>query len=324
MAILFHCPWDNADQWLAALQAALPNDEFRIYPDLGEVEEIDFATVWQLPHGVPSGLPNLLGVCSLGAGVDALVEDPDLPRNIPIARLVDPLMMDRMAEYVCAVVLHHHLGLDVYNEQQNRQIWRRNPTTDARDRTVALLGMGQMGRCCAERLGALGFKVIGWSRGPKKMDGVEDKPRYQGKGRDFRGRRGRPTQRKRYTRRSTNEPRPNRNGMPNKSTNMDESKRVMPASQSSAIIAAQKKMNMQHHSNPEGIESTRNNDPAARITTVSQPTKQGSITTESSVPLSVKVDSEPKKESDNFIKRVTGFFGKATKSEESSSSGPDS
>ena len=173
MAILFHCPWDNSDQWLAALQGALPNDEFRIYPNLGEVEEIDFAMVWQLPHGVLSGLPNLLGVCSLGAGVDALVEDPDLPRNIPIARLVDPLMMDRMAEYVCAVVLRHHLGLDVYNEQQNRQIWRRNPTTDARDRTVALLGMGQMGRCCAERVGALGFKVIGWSRGPKKMDGVE-------------------------------------------------------------------------------------------------------------------------------------------------------
>lgn len=173
MAILFHCPWNTADQWLAAFQAAMPNDEFRIYPDLGKVEEIDVAMVWRLPHGVLSGLPNLLGVCSLGAGVDALLEDPDLPRNIPIARLVDPLMMDRMAEYVCAAVLHHHLGFDDYNEQQTRQFWQRNPTTDARDRTVALLGMGQMGQRCAERLGALGFKLIGWSRGPKKIDGVK-------------------------------------------------------------------------------------------------------------------------------------------------------
>ena len=93
MAILFHCPWNTADQWLAAFQAAMPNDEFRIYPDLGKVEEIDVAMVWRLPHGVLSRLPNLLGVCSLGAGVDALLEDPDLPRNIPIARLVDPLML---------------------------------------------------------------------------------------------------------------------------------------------------------------------------------------------------------------------------------------
>ena len=173
MAILFHCPWDNSDQWLAALQAALPNDEFRIWPDVGDPDEIDFAMVWKLPHGVLAKLPNLTGVSSLGAGVDALIEDPDLPRNIPIARLVDPLMADRMAEYVTATVLHYHLGLDVYDEQQRREYWRRNPTTDARDRTVALLGLGQMGRRCALRLSALGFNLLGWSRGPNEMNGVE-------------------------------------------------------------------------------------------------------------------------------------------------------
>ena len=172
MAILFHCPWDNADQWLAALQAALPNDEFRIWPDLGEPDEIDFAMVWKLPHGVLAGLANLAAISSLGAGVDALIEDPDLPRTIPIARLVDPLMADRMAEYVTATVLHHHLGLDVYDDQQRRKNWRRNPTADARDRTVALLGLGQMGRRCAQRLGALGFNLLGWSRGPTEVVGV--------------------------------------------------------------------------------------------------------------------------------------------------------
>ena len=173
MAILFHCPWDNADQWLAALQAALPNEEFRIWPDLGAVEEIDFAMVWKLPHGILSALPNLAAISSLGAGVDALIEDPDLPRHIPIARLVDPLMTDRMAEYVCATVLHHHLGLDVYDEHQRRQYWQRNPTTDARNRTVALLGLGQMGRRCAQRLGALGFNLAGWSRGSNDVVGVQ-------------------------------------------------------------------------------------------------------------------------------------------------------
>ena len=173
MAILFHCPWDNADQWLAALQVAMPNDDFRPYPDLGNVEEIDVAMVWQLPYGVLSGLPNLLGVCSLGAGVDDLLGDPDLPRNIAITRLVDPLMMDRMAEYVCASVLHYHLGFDIYSEQQTQQIWQRNPTTDARNRTVAILGMGQMGRRCAEQLGILGFNLIGWSRTPKNIEEVK-------------------------------------------------------------------------------------------------------------------------------------------------------
>ncbi len=173
MAILFHCPWDNADQWLGALRAALPRDEFRVWPDAGEPEEIDFAMVWQIPHGVLAEFPNLLAISSLGAGVDALVTDPNLPRNIPIARLVDPLMADRMAEYICAAVLHHHLGLDVYAEQQRGEDWRRHQAMDARDRTVALLGLGHMGQRCAQRLGALGFKLSGWSRNAKEINGIQ-------------------------------------------------------------------------------------------------------------------------------------------------------
>ncbi len=172
MAILFHSPWDNADQWLSALRAALPDDEIRVWPDVGPVEEIDFVFVWQIPHGVLATFPNLLGIASLGAGVDALVADPGLPRHVPITRLLDPLMADRMAEYVCATVLHHHLGLDVYGEQQSREHWQRHPTRDARDRTVALLGLGQMGQRCAQRLGVLGFDLLGWSRSARQIDGV--------------------------------------------------------------------------------------------------------------------------------------------------------
>jgi glyoxylate/hydroxypyruvate reductase len=173
LAILFYCPWDNADQWLAALRAALPDDEIRVWPNVGEPEEIDFAFVWQIPHGVLATFPNLLAISSLGAGVDALLADPDLPRTIPITRLVDPLMAGRMAEYVAATVLHYHLGLDAYGEQQAREHWQRHPAADARDRTVALLGLGQMGQRCAQYLAALGFNLLGWSRSARDIDGVQ-------------------------------------------------------------------------------------------------------------------------------------------------------
>jgi len=176
LAILFHCPWDNAAAWLAALEHDLPHDEFRTLSDLtgsgGDVAEIDFAFVWKLPHGVLATLPNLKGIASLGAGVDALLSDPDLPAGVPITRLVDPLMKDRMAEYVTATVLHHHLGLDVYDRQGATQQWQRNRTTDASDRTVALFGLGQMGERCAKRLRALGFDLVGWSRSAKEISGV--------------------------------------------------------------------------------------------------------------------------------------------------------
>ena len=47
-----------------------------------------YAAVWKQPPGVLATLPNLRGIVSLGAGVDHLFADPDLP-DVPIARVVD-------------------------------------------------------------------------------------------------------------------------------------------------------------------------------------------------------------------------------------------
>ena len=48
MALLFHCPWDNAADWLSALRRALPGEDIRVWPDVGDADEIDFAIVWEL------------------------------------------------------------------------------------------------------------------------------------------------------------------------------------------------------------------------------------------------------------------------------------
>ena len=55
--------------------------------------------------GIPSrGCSRASPICrlivSLGAGVDHLLRDPSLPRDVPIVRLVDPYMTDAMSEYV--------------------------------------------------------------------------------------------------------------------------------------------------------------------------------------------------------------------------------
>lgn len=171
MAILFHCPWPNAEEWRRRVAEALPEAELRVWPELGAPDEIDFAMVWQLPHGELAKLPNLKGVCALGAGVDALLRDPALP-DVPIARLVDPLMAERMAEYVVGHALRHHLRTDEYAAQQQAGLWRRLPYKDAGERTVGVLGLGALGRRAAERLAAQGFRLLGWSRAAKRVAGV--------------------------------------------------------------------------------------------------------------------------------------------------------
>jgi len=51
-------------------------------------------------------------------------------------------------------------------------IWNFDPPPLARDRRVAILGLGELGSACARALAALNFGVMGWSRRPKRIDGV--------------------------------------------------------------------------------------------------------------------------------------------------------
>jgi len=173
VAILFHCPWLNASVWLENLQRnAAGTAEIRVWPEVGDPAGIELACVFGLPDGALASLPNLKGICSLGAGIDHLLADPKLPRHVPIARLVDPIMAERMAEYVTAHALNHHLSTAEYEAQQRAGTWRRLPYRDARERTAAVLGLGNLGARCATMLGAVGFRVAGWSRTAKDLPGV--------------------------------------------------------------------------------------------------------------------------------------------------------
>ncbi|HET8728781.1 MAG TPA: glyoxylate/hydroxypyruvate reductase A, partial [Alphaproteobacteria bacterium] len=87
--ILFASAGDDPTEWATALKAGLPDLEVRIWPDTGERSDIDYALVWKPEPGLLASLPNLKAIFSLGAGVDALLADPTLPRDVPLVRMVD-------------------------------------------------------------------------------------------------------------------------------------------------------------------------------------------------------------------------------------------
>jgi glyoxylate/hydroxypyruvate reductase A len=106
-------------------------------------------------------------------GVEGLVGDPDYPRGVPLARLVDPGMVAAMSETVLARVLDWHRRHNQYRAQQRERLWLRHNQYMAGDRTVGLLGLGELGTDAARKLRALGFNVCGWSRRPKQLEGVK-------------------------------------------------------------------------------------------------------------------------------------------------------
>src|SRR5258708_38961730 len=76
---------------------------------------------------------------SLWMGVEKLLADPALPRNGPLARLIDPGMVGAMTETVLVHALDWHRRLYRYRQQQSEARWHRFRHYMASDHAVALL-----------------------------------------------------------------------------------------------------------------------------------------------------------------------------------------
>ncbi|HEX2151084.1 MAG TPA: glyoxylate/hydroxypyruvate reductase A [Stellaceae bacterium] len=171
MAILFRSTPAATSRWRPLLAELLPGHEIRYWPEIGDRNSIEYALVWHPEPGVLATLPKLKMIFGLGAGIDHLLRDPDLPRHIPIVRLVDPYMTDAMSEYVALSVLRlHRQDLD-YLAQQRAAIWQEREQKNAAERPVGILGFGTLGQDAGRKLRALGFDVAGWSRSEKSVPG---------------------------------------------------------------------------------------------------------------------------------------------------------
>lgn len=171
MNVLFASEKEKPEFWFPLLQKALPADRFFAWPDTNG-GDIDLALVATHPPGTFAGLRKLRLIQSLWMGVENIVADPHLPRGVPVARLIDPGMVHAMSETVIAYVLDWHRHFYLYRRWQQEKAWKRRRQYLPSDRTVGVLGLGELGSTAAAHLKRLGFHVAGWSRRPKILDGV--------------------------------------------------------------------------------------------------------------------------------------------------------
>src|SRR5512144_146872 len=166
MSLVLAARLDNLDAWRRELGKAMPAERIEVWPEVADRESVDIALVAKPPPGVLREFPRIELIASLWAGVDGLLADQSLPAGIPLTRLVDPALTGAMVESVVLHVLSVHRLAPRYRAQALRGEWRQHEQPAARERTVAILGFGALGRACAEALLPLGFVVTAWSRTP--------------------------------------------------------------------------------------------------------------------------------------------------------------
>lgn len=175
MAVLLSTKDHTMAWWKRSLLAVDPTLDIRLFPDAGDPADIEAAVVWTA-HDMAElkRYPNLKLIVSMGAGVDHLFRPPGPPPGVPVARLVDVLLTSAMSEWVLLNVLRFHRQDAEYRAQQAARVWEELDAPVTSETAIGILGLGELGTDAARKLRMLGFPVMGWTRRPKLVDGVEN------------------------------------------------------------------------------------------------------------------------------------------------------
>jgi glyoxylate/hydroxypyruvate reductase A len=171
--ILFLSSVETARRWQVPLSDALAGERLFWSPDDIDPSEVHIVLTALPAPGALAPFRSLKLIQSLWMGVETLLADATLPRDVPLARMIEPHMTRSMVESVLAHVLAAHLQLDEYARFQREARWKMLRSPLAGERSVGILGLGELGQASCATLHALGFRVAGWSRTPRRVENVE-------------------------------------------------------------------------------------------------------------------------------------------------------
>lgn len=121
--------------------------------------EVGFVVIW---YEIPKDLhrfSNLKLILNCGSGFDQYLQKLDLfDQNIPIVRLVDPYLKERVSNYISTYI---------EKISSEKLFSYNNDSIDQKKVKIVIMGIGILGNNTALKLLDKGYEVIGWSKSEK-------------------------------------------------------------------------------------------------------------------------------------------------------------
>ncbi|WP_068083332.1 2-hydroxyacid dehydrogenase [Polycladidibacter stylochi] len=178
MSVLLCLTGCDEQEWAQRFKQHLPNLDIYCWSDPSVpnntqlLNSLTHLVAWKPVDECLQKLTSLQAVYSLGAGVDHILNCKSLP-NVPVYRLVDSDLTNRMSEWVVLQALFHLRQMPAYMQAQSQRQWQPLLQPAATDVTLGIMGMGVLGKAAAKHLTALGFNVLSWSRSAKQIENVK-------------------------------------------------------------------------------------------------------------------------------------------------------
>ena len=175
MSVLVISPGRDPEVWATELRNQHPGMNVYVYPEEHDKEEVEFAISWKHPRGIYKNYPNLKVIASMGAGVDHITSDPDIPEHIKITRVIDEDLSTDMSAFVLGLILDHLRNISLHHASKK---WEPKKYMRVRDVKDGVMGLGVLGTAVAKTLQLNGFEVLGWANSGRELQGIRT---YSGK-----------------------------------------------------------------------------------------------------------------------------------------------
>lgn len=134
------------------------------------IAEAEILYAWKFPSHLLAKARRLCWIQAMGAGVESFLV-PELPSRVIVTRATG-MFGAWMAEYTLGWCLWVTQRMEAFREAQRQRVWRALDPAPLHGRTLAIVGLGEIGKTIARAGRALGMRVIGVSRRGGKVRGV--------------------------------------------------------------------------------------------------------------------------------------------------------
>lgn len=163
-----------AQKWLKMIQQHFPDLDAHIFDPqaVSPAPDVRAAIVWKPPAALFARYRALDLVFNMGAGVDAILRQPEIADTTRIIRLEDAGLANPMTEYVIHYLSGITRNFGAYEQHRESRLWQGAEQTPVQNCTIGVMGLGVIGARIAQALSALDYPVQGWSRSPKALPAI--------------------------------------------------------------------------------------------------------------------------------------------------------
>lgn len=131
------------------------------------IGEAEILYTYRFPHELLKNARRPRWIQGTGAGADQFMPFEDLPAGVLLTNAAG-INADIVADFAIGLLLALQYNLKRSVEQRREHVWKRELSDPLAGKTLAVIGLGRIGKGVARRAKAMGMRVVGtrWSASP--------------------------------------------------------------------------------------------------------------------------------------------------------------